>query len=129
MCPSTEVVELARRSVGKLCSVHRDMIHGGIEFQWARVCQSDEEAEMVECELESAAVPRQPFGVSFDGVAGYRSSNQDNLQTGYLEDFRISGTPPLQHCVVRLDSPELDLSVSVEFDFSSWSYLIAPDRR
>lgn len=118
---------MALGNIGKLCSVHRDQVHGGIRFEWAKVCQTYEEAEMVECEFQNAAVPGQVYGVQFDGVSRYRPGNKDNLQIGYLSDLAITGVSP-QHCTVRLRYQAGDPGGVVEFDFSEWSVLLAPDR-
>jgi hypothetical protein len=82
---------------------------------------------MVACEFQNAAVPGQPYGVQFNGVSRYHPSNEDNLQVGYLSDLVITGVAP-QHCIVRLDSQAGDPGGVVEFDFSEWSVLLAPDR-
>jgi hypothetical protein len=124
-----DMVCLARRNVGRLCSVHFDLVRPVVQFQWARVCRTGEQADMIECEFESAALPGQTYGLRFDGIAHYQSDNQDNLQVGYLVDVTVSGEPPSPHCKVRLDSPSSAATVAVEFDFAEWSVLTAPERR
>jgi hypothetical protein len=128
MSNSADITRLAVEQVGKICSVHWDIVANVVRFQWARVCATDEEAEMVDCELERAAVPGQPYGARFEGVADYRAGNRENLQVSPLKDFRIAHGQPHSRCFVSLDGCG-DLGGSVEFSFSRVRILLAPERK
>ena len=123
-----EMIAIALRKKGKLCSGHKDLLRPEVHFRWARLCKRDEEAKMVDCPLESAAVPGKPYGLLFEGISHYKSYNQDNLQVGYLADVKISGAPHPDHCVVRFASSPGDEGGEVMFEYTSWSVLVAPER-
>jgi hypothetical protein len=128
MPPFAEITSLVLQNLGKLCSAHWNTVAGVVCIKWARVCETDEEAEMIDCEFENAAVPGQPYGVRFEGIANYRSDNQDNLQVSRLVDFRILAGGPEGRCFIRFDD-SLDAVGAVEFSFEKYSLLFAPKRK
>jgi hypothetical protein len=127
MSVSSEITKLALQHVGLLCSAHLDLIDQVVRFQWARVCETDEEAEMVDCEFQRAAIPGQPYGVLFEQLSDYRCDNLDNLQVSPLADFSMEANGPITKCIIRFDD-SLDSVGTVEFSFSKHSLMIAPLR-
>jgi hypothetical protein len=120
-----EIANLALQHRGKMCSAHFGP--GGVQFAWARVCKTDEEAEMIDCEFEQAAIPGEPYALLFEGIDDYKSDNLDNLQVSQLMEFDVWESPPVNQCRIQFDN-SLNFVGAVEFSFEKYSLLITPER-